>query len=1183
MLRSCQGQSDFSWKPISLQPAILLSTAAFAALLVAVLEYLSRMSDLNGGIYLSNEGFPSYITFVNLYLPTIVAVLFGMVWSWIDLDARRLEPFFQLSRSSGARAEDSLSLHYPFDYVAWASYKAFKKRHWSVVLASSAMMVVFWVVTPLLSAVIETKTIIQDRNATMTSSKTLAPLQDQVYSLTTGFMMTAYSALWLGQPLPGFVTNDVAMLPFTTEASDTPSLSNATWSSTTTAYSTSLHCEPARINGNGSEVSYSNGKGCATDPGALVFDVSQNFTALYIGWPESQFNDYALSRMGCSSSEFLHTFLAFWGTLETGKPHVTALFCEPAYATQVVNATVSATNQSVIDVQPVSMRNSSDLDTLNTTNFEYVISAGSPEISRRADLPDTLGVLDQGLRLQKMGISPNATITNMVGYALGATQFPLTQYMDEDVLASAFEKAHRILFALAVQSLLFPTDASTSTPRKGVMRGNVNSVAVNRGFALATEVSLGLVVCLALGLMTINWRRTIKSRSDPSTIGHHLALLGVAGSSLQRIDPNELVELDKGKLKRVNSQQAETDVAVEHHKGRASLCNGDSRSNRESQNKAATKRPAEIRLSTGLAFLTVLILATATLIAVQVQIDGHVGLPVPSTNAVVYQLITNYIPVLFATFLEPFWTLLNRILCMLKPFDALQTGEMRPSKTIYLKYSSLPPPLIILRAFRAQHLLLVAVCAIGVSTNVLTVALGGLFQTNSVTLVSDATFEYPYQPLLRTSHPDTPDVFSPEPFYVASSNITNGVPLPPWTSDSTFFLPFRSIDRSNVTVPQATFRAATIGFGARLTCSEVPQDTKAYVTQRKSDTDAPPWNASIGDGRNCADPLYRPYGGQNRSESALEVFHGLTSTANHNSSSDEYCATTFMAAFLRGNLTVSSDDFKTDNSATVWRSQEISAVNALSATWLICQAKFLAAPYDVTVDGEGHIQDAVRHGDYVADVQPFFADGLNETMFINNTRQLWNLDELAWWHNDTFVDSWLGYFVKTLSNSTEFIDPTSPVPTFDAIAPLIEDLYSRVFAIMLALNTDWLEPAATNMTSPGSVLTVQDRVFTSPPAFVIAVTLLSLNIVVALLYYWKRPSKMLRRMPTTIASVLELFDGSGLILEASKTSGGPSDDTPRLPEDMKLGYGRFVGTDGKPHTGIERRPFVIPWGQSKSA
>ncbi len=172
--------------------------------------------------------------------------------------------------------------------------------------------------------------------------------------------------------------------------------------------------------------------------------------------------------------------------------------------------------------------------------------------------------------------------------------------------------------------------------------------------------------------------------------------------------------------------------------------------------------------------------------------------------------------------------------------------------------------------------------------------------------------------------------------------------------------------------------------------------------------------------------------------------------------------------------------------------------------------------------------------------------------------------------SQTFVDSWFGYFVKKFSNDTNFVDPNSPVPTFDAIAPIVEDIYTRLFAIILGLNPTLFEAAPPSTMIQGTMLARSPRIILSRPALIITVALLTLNIIVVVAYYIRRPKKMLRQMPITIASVLELFDGSGLVTEA-RNRGGVS-------EEWKIGYGRFVGTNGKPKVGIERRPFVVPWG-----
>ena len=58
----------------------------------------------------------------------MVIVLYGIGWAAVDLDVKRLEPYFQLSKPNGALASDSLLLHYPFDFLAFAPIAAAKRK-----------------------------------------------------------------------------------------------------------------------------------------------------------------------------------------------------------------------------------------------------------------------------------------------------------------------------------------------------------------------------------------------------------------------------------------------------------------------------------------------------------------------------------------------------------------------------------------------------------------------------------------------------------------------------------------------------------------------------------------------------------------------------------------------------------------------------------------------------------------------------------------------------------------------------------------------------------------------------------------------------------------------------------------------------------------------------------------------
>ena len=121
---------NLMWKPATLKVPYLASIAICLLIWIGVLEYLSQMSLRHGGIVFaaSSDEFSNAATFLTTYLPTIVAITFSILWSWVDLDAKRLEPYFQMSKPGGATAADSILLHYPFDFVAVVPVKAFKRR-----------------------------------------------------------------------------------------------------------------------------------------------------------------------------------------------------------------------------------------------------------------------------------------------------------------------------------------------------------------------------------------------------------------------------------------------------------------------------------------------------------------------------------------------------------------------------------------------------------------------------------------------------------------------------------------------------------------------------------------------------------------------------------------------------------------------------------------------------------------------------------------------------------------------------------------------------------------------------------------------------------------------------------------------------------------------------------------------
>lgn len=98
--------------------------------MAGISEFLAQRSEREGGLALSDcsECLSGLSTFGYLYAPTIVSVLYGLVWTWIDLDIRRIQPWLELSRPEGATADSSLFLNYPFSFLAFVPFSAGKRR-----------------------------------------------------------------------------------------------------------------------------------------------------------------------------------------------------------------------------------------------------------------------------------------------------------------------------------------------------------------------------------------------------------------------------------------------------------------------------------------------------------------------------------------------------------------------------------------------------------------------------------------------------------------------------------------------------------------------------------------------------------------------------------------------------------------------------------------------------------------------------------------------------------------------------------------------------------------------------------------------------------------------------------------------------------------------------------------------
>ncbi|KAL8720688.1 MAG: hypothetical protein Q9225_002481 [Loekoesia sp. 1 TL-2023] len=1013
------------------------------------------------------------------------------------------------------------------------------------------------------------------------------PLHDQSPSLNTDFMMTAYGITWLGQAMPAWVTAQGALQPYVVDNGQVVGLVNQTWTAETTLYGTSLDCEAADARNESTGLSYSNSKGCTTNPGALDMDLKSEYGGLYIGYYLDQSSDYSLSGSGCPSAVNSHLFLALWG--QSGYQHpeanTTAYFCEPNYWTQKVNATLMVPSLSVSEAIPLGPQLPLSDDMFNRSAFEYNIGTGAQPVSQRADISETTVFINQAANLASLGF--NYTPTNMVGFALGLSRLGLEQYTDPHNLVSSFENAHKLLHALAIRQLMRPK-IEDSEERPSIVNGKTNAIIVVRSLAIVIEVILGLVVSLTFALLIYSHSRTSQLCTDPASLKDIIRMVSKSGK-LDGFTPNIYSRgtgikhsLVNGKIVCLDSKPTDPDLnfdTFEDHKVAITSQMAKKHYAAKVVQEEHFVRPFEMSMSVATVFITLLFLSLGAAVALKILADKHDGLPLPSDNAVVNQLVLNYVPVIFATFLEPFWLLLNRLLCVLQPFEELRPGSARSSRSLDLKYTSLPPQLIFWRAFRAKHYTLSAVCVIGLSANLLAVSLSGLLNPTALLMEKGVTFTQRYQPLFSRVRRRS-DIWDYE--YVAKTNFSNEAILPPWIAADKFFVPI-TIDAEPEDDIVESFRARTQSFGIRAACERSEFNDTALITgQQKfffTEQQTPSGKRILCGG------LDTPRGGQNNSKAALEVFTQLQPVdfgqinpamntnefVDANATEEERltCNSILITGFLRANLTVTLDEMKTDRS-NIGIQPSIQRINSLSSLWMMCRTKLASTPYEVAVDRSGHVQSYRPAGPEAKDLTTFFSNGTTMNSFLATTTSILSSgqDTGPYWHNDTFVDTWFAYFIKQLSNSSMSVDPVQPVPDFTHIAPHVEDLIARLFAIVLSLNQDWLAEADGGSKLTGTILIPTQRVFVSRPMFIVTIVLVALNVIVATTYWIRRPKRMLATMPYTIASILAMTRASGLISEVENKKEWESD--------WRFGYGRFVGTDGRPHIGIERSPFVVP-------
>lgn len=142
-----------NWKPFSMRWPYLSSLIFFSVALAATQEYLYRRGYLYE--FKSPEDLNTWKYFSFKYLPTLVAVTFGILWQITDFEVKRLEPYYQLSKEGGALAAESINVDYITFFNFLRPVKALRLKHYAVAVSSVATLLAVSAVPTLQSASID--------------------------------------------------------------------------------------------------------------------------------------------------------------------------------------------------------------------------------------------------------------------------------------------------------------------------------------------------------------------------------------------------------------------------------------------------------------------------------------------------------------------------------------------------------------------------------------------------------------------------------------------------------------------------------------------------------------------------------------------------------------------------------------------------------------------------------------------------------------------------------------------------------------------------------------------------------------------------------------------------------------------------------------------------------------------
>lgn len=191
-----------NWKPWSMRwphlTLLVLVSAGLAVMQEVLFRHFHNTPILT---FHSPKEVKPLIYFAVKFLPTLAAVIYGVLWQFTDFEVRRLEAFYQLSKDGGALASASINVDYVTGFNLVRPFRALRLGHYTVAVSSLGTLLAgslgptFAAASVILTPSLHERKMHPDAEKTLTFSPTWSRLLTSTLALCTALAMVLFVLL----------------------------------------------------------------------------------------------------------------------------------------------------------------------------------------------------------------------------------------------------------------------------------------------------------------------------------------------------------------------------------------------------------------------------------------------------------------------------------------------------------------------------------------------------------------------------------------------------------------------------------------------------------------------------------------------------------------------------------------------------------------------------------------------------------------------------------------------------------------------------------------------------------------------------------------------------------------------------------------------------------------------------